>query len=539
MKKAIFQTILFFTLFLTTGKADAQPTNCYVQLDEASGFDVSSYQSELNSAACYLAVSFPDSIENQFKVFSFGFYLNLEFYEDYSYPQAFEDMSAAVALQSPYYLLIGKQSDHSGVFTRFWVDLKLPGTGIFSCATEEQLEALKTRLLVAIEYDYFKNGKLAPEFAQAEMKGMEALKEHVLSLYECCDPQNRGVGACDDCASFSTLANFLELAGYSRTEFPNGLAFTLSDADDGFLKQNVEINIIEDGVNHNLNQEVRQFLDSINTFIDPVRVDINMYNSLSCINIFSEPQIEMTDEYLKFKVILAFDDNNVPNLFINSRFNLVENTNRRVLVSLPFEGHGLNLTTLKNELTNFIALGGCNPTVVVKEKLLPLDWTNNDYLIFIGKHAKRKIQNVIMNEYCRVISTGFEEELEKWAKYRGIIRTSDGSLGSYRVAVVDIENINLSLHNLQSSQMAKATAFVAYHELGHMTIPITHGATFSPPGFMDNPAGIYHVLGTAQLPQHPEWFNLYNSLEDLIVDQKNKFGSSSNFYTRVCIGLDQ
>ncbi len=298
MKEAATSLITVLVLLFINLGVLAQPTNCYLQLDEASGFDVSPYQTELNLAACDLVAAFPDSVENQFKIFSFGFYMNLEFYDEYSYPQAFEDMSAAVAQQSPYYLLIGRQSDHSGVFTRFWVDLKLPGTGIFSCATEEQLEALKARLLVAIEYDYFKNGKLAPEYDQAEMKGMEALKEHVLSLYECCDPQNRGVGTCDDCLSFESFKEILLHYGYEQVSV-NNLIATPKNANDGIFNERAEVYFTENDSIKNLNSLMREYLDSLNELFEPIKADILLYNSLSCINVINEINKPLSNELAK------------------------------------------------------------------------------------------------------------------------------------------------------------------------------------------------------------------------------------------------
>ena len=48
--------------------------NCYVQLADMSGFDITPYQSQLEDAACELIQEFPSDIQSQFKVFDFGFY---------------------------------------------------------------------------------------------------------------------------------------------------------------------------------------------------------------------------------------------------------------------------------------------------------------------------------------------------------------------------------------------------------------------------------------------------------------------------------
>ena len=87
MKKHNF---FWASLFLLAGLflwSDAQAQQCYVLKDEASGFDVSPYQAALEAKACELIAAF-DSTDyaDSFRVFSFGFYLNLEYYDGYLCP---------------------------------------------------------------------------------------------------------------------------------------------------------------------------------------------------------------------------------------------------------------------------------------------------------------------------------------------------------------------------------------------------------------------------------------------------------------------
>lgn len=133
--------------------------DCYVQLDEASGFDVSPYQAELDAKACELVAAFPDSsYADSFKVYSFGFYVNLDYYDGYSYPQAFQDLQEKVAALSPYYLLIGRQSDRNGVFTKFWFDLKLPDSWLSQCFEQSYISMLRTSIIFNFrQIDYSKN----------------------------------------------------------------------------------------------------------------------------------------------------------------------------------------------------------------------------------------------------------------------------------------------------------------------------------------------------------------------------------------------
>ena len=61
-------------------------------------------------------------------MYDFGFYLHNETRQG-GYPEAFQWAVDTVQTLSRYYLLFGKQTDQSGVYTRFWVDSKLPETG--------------------------------------------------------------------------------------------------------------------------------------------------------------------------------------------------------------------------------------------------------------------------------------------------------------------------------------------------------------------------------------------------------------------------
>ncbi len=201
---------VFFLCFLQT----ASSQNCYVQLDEASGFDVSPYQADLNAKACELKAIF-DSIgfADSFKVYSFGFYVEMEYYDGYSYPQAFIDRQEQVAQLSPYYLLIGRQSDHSGVFTRFWVDVKLPETGNFECLTQVDRNIIISKIKAIINNKHGQLEKHPNTFSMSETEGMDSLIAFVNKQIDCCYIGNRTV--CNGCLTDDEIRFFLEDQGFS------------------------------------------------------------------------------------------------------------------------------------------------------------------------------------------------------------------------------------------------------------------------------------------------------------------------------------
>lgn len=189
----------FIVVLFTLGFSSVNAQSCYVFKDEASGFDVQTMQTELEAKACELVDAFDSTdFADSFKVFSFGFYMDLEYYDEYSYPQAFIDMKAEVAQESPYYLLIGRQSDHTGVFTKFRVEVKLPESDKFWCMTDFDRIVLNSEISDIINQKYSETG-VESDFFVAEMDGMDSLKSRILDKITCCgdDPQAKNLcGAC-------------------------------------------------------------------------------------------------------------------------------------------------------------------------------------------------------------------------------------------------------------------------------------------------------------------------------------------------------
>lgn len=182
-----FPLLLSILVLLQSPVLRAQ--SCYEEIMDVSGFDTAPYLDGLNTAACDLIATFPDSTyADSFKVYSFGFYVNMEYFDGYSYPQAFVDVKNEVAAQSPYYLLIGRQSDPSGIYTRFWVDVKLPETGSFECLDENKFDGLISELEMTLNSDI----ENPYTFAQREKDAIGRMKSFVQRLEICCYANRAG-----------------------------------------------------------------------------------------------------------------------------------------------------------------------------------------------------------------------------------------------------------------------------------------------------------------------------------------------------------
>lgn len=200
--------LILATLFVQA--LTAQP--CYVRLTDASGISTDSYQQELEAAACSLRAVFPAEFQQSFKVFDFGFYLHHPVTT--GYPQIVEVASNDVATRSPYYLLFCKQTDPTGVYTKFWVDLKLPDTGKFGCI-DLLSPTLRGDIKKKIEYvattTYAQDGNQFFQYARAEKAAMAALQKIVADFVECCDMQARNAGSVNACNAFLFPADLQEV----------------------------------------------------------------------------------------------------------------------------------------------------------------------------------------------------------------------------------------------------------------------------------------------------------------------------------------
>lgn len=216
MKQYRFPLLIVFVAMLATQTLRAQ-SNCYVQLEDASGYTPTSEQIEvLEQAAAELCLAFDSSgFGGQFKVYDFGFYLHHEATEG-GYPEPFARKVEEVAALSPYYLVFGKQSDRSGVYTRYWVEARLPDSLSFSCLDTIGAGILRTSLGLTANIEYEALGKMPYNFHLAEIRVMNKLKAEVDKLRECCYNQQRGLSSCDaPCLSPEETEKLLEQLGFT------------------------------------------------------------------------------------------------------------------------------------------------------------------------------------------------------------------------------------------------------------------------------------------------------------------------------------
>ncbi len=202
MKKITYS---IFLLLLLPFSVVSQQTSNLILLTDASGIDRTPYIGELEVAADALVAVLPPEYQNQFKVFDFGFYLHHEVFEG-GYQGVFEKMKIEAAEISPYYLLIGKQSDQDGIYSKFWIDINLPD--FTSCYDNgmviSSVQSSTDGLYQVLNHEYLK-------FAEVEIYAINTLSELVQKLYYCCSDQNSNARSvnfeCNQDESFPEITN--------------------------------------------------------------------------------------------------------------------------------------------------------------------------------------------------------------------------------------------------------------------------------------------------------------------------------------------
>jgi hypothetical protein len=211
--------LVFIVLFFTFAQDGI--CQCYVRMEDASGFNTDPYQGALQAAAAKLCEIFDSTgFAGQFKVYDFGFYLHQENTTG-GYPEAFAQKIEEVQSLSPYYLLFGKQTDKNGVYTKFWFALQMPTSSKFSCMTALQREVYNKRVQVKTENKYAQASNSYFMYHEAEIAGIEELTKIIKEIMECCVANRNGAmersSDCEGCSN--ELANsYFDLDNYETYE---------------------------------------------------------------------------------------------------------------------------------------------------------------------------------------------------------------------------------------------------------------------------------------------------------------------------------
>ena len=136
----LLSTLLILNLWTNTGYAQNNCLSNYIQLDEASGFDLCGKSMVVDDAVRMLMDSLKpvDSLQLDFRdsmgVYGFGFYRLVEKYEGLTVDDILDEVIAN-EITHKYYVLFARESTEDGIFKKYHVRSVLP-----KCITGVEIE---------------------------------------------------------------------------------------------------------------------------------------------------------------------------------------------------------------------------------------------------------------------------------------------------------------------------------------------------------------------------------------------------------------
>ncbi|MBK6931957.1 MAG: hypothetical protein IPH12_14275 [Saprospirales bacterium] len=262
--------------------------NCSVHLNDAAGLDPAQSQLDaIENASCVLIDSFPEAFQDSFKVFDFGFYLH-DGYAIGGYPEDFQIAIAQAAAISKYYLLFGKQTDKNGIYTKFWIALNLPKSAQFSCMSDLEREVFSRRVLDKTEEKYAELEASAFSYHEAEIAGIDELKQIIFEIKQCCiaGNKNRMLG-CSGCSD-ELVNSYFELADFRTIDIINAES-PFANINTPVIKDVSNYKFIDDGHLKYLGDHLLRYVSDVNK-----RINFNLLvtsNQSFCLNALDSLEI--------------------------------------------------------------------------------------------------------------------------------------------------------------------------------------------------------------------------------------------------------
>lgn len=197
----------------------------YIQLDEASGFDLCGKSMIVDDAVRMLMDSLApvDSFQLDFRdsmgVYGFGFYRLVEKYEGYTVDDILDDVIAN-EITHKYYVLFARESTEDGIFKKYHVRSYMPKCFVGNIGTPEEQASnqswIEFKLQEAVDNTYGIANTSAVEWANAEKSAIDWLSNYAAGKRDCCFDFSKSAQGCDICVE-SSVSFLLKYDGFFKT----------------------------------------------------------------------------------------------------------------------------------------------------------------------------------------------------------------------------------------------------------------------------------------------------------------------------------
>lgn len=414
MKKGLIFFLLYF-LFISKGF-----TQSYQVLAENTGINIEAYLPLLVNEANKLIDSLPTTFQSDFKIYSIGFYLHSDKFVG-GIPNEFQRAIDTVDIKSPYSILFGRQSSEKESVVKYWLRLKLPTSGIFSCYTPADLSLIHTKLNGILNSNLSVNPNSS--MLEAEILMMKEFIKIVSEAKRCCLAGRSSEEECAKCPDKTAdVYNLMIRYGFFEipiTELSNANKFDTI----GNFEEFAQLSINQGLEQIDINSDIEGLINKMGLGMEGVSGTIFYYDpdssncdiildeiispgpedlfSLIGKNILSRSGSSTLSKTFKITIIGSKDDNNKYRLHVRFEVPVVDHPSGKVIYLQCLDGCEMNMIDIRNRVENYYSLLGNYKTnydynnqiydlvpVIQNVSFLTADQVKENTLVLIGYSSK-------------------------------------------------------------------------------------------------------------------------------------------------------
>jgi hypothetical protein len=492
VKHLICLSMAFIVFFKTTNAQN------YISLGDNTGANILSNYTTLNQIASDLVDTLPTTFQNQFKVFTVGFYLNANNFQG-GIPEEFSRAIDSADIKSNYSLLIGRESRITGIYSKFWVRIKLPQSGIFSCFNDSDLAYIHSKIYNVLNKGVDDNN--ITNYAILEKKAIIELTNIISKAKSCCIGGRSPVECLQCPETVSEIRDMMELYGFIKMGITS-LTKTNKTDTVGNVDEYAELTVTSEGLTINVNSDIEPYLNKMGNKMAGVSGKILYYDALStnCDDIKSviiegQPELfsltgakntsRITFEDFTFKVTVigTIDELGIPALHIRIEEIKTENPISKIFYLQCLEGCGLNLGIVRDTFEEYFSLlkyikpgNGYqfqdeeihfDPTVIILPDYLPISFVRQNTVILFGLPSQ--LIFAVQNQYKSISGVWGDPENAENDVYTLIskdVANLEKGINPGNIALVRTD-LETELQRWSCTSKEQLAAFLSFHAIGH------------------------------------------------------------------------
>lgn len=210
-------------------------------------------------------------------------------------PAIWEDVIRKSNQQSPYYLLIGRQTNFDGSKNEIKVELKLPSSGPFSCINENYKQVIKTAIEIAVK----QKGSVA-DYPANILNAVNTLHTYVKRVNGCCS-EGQFLSSCGCPINLNEIRNVLISKGFNEIQANQ---INVSDYAYTHLDSEYKVELVYEASSTVLTDEIEFFSE-----FHSMNSKVSYFNSDNCEDLLDFKEISLEGKEVSEElIIIAFTE---------------------------------------------------------------------------------------------------------------------------------------------------------------------------------------------------------------------------------------